>query len=224
MAGRQEPSPSAHRTNGDIRKEKFTQHYFRFGNRETAVVYAGFECKTSKDKSNSARVTANRLLRDTYVCRRLTELMDQSASRVILSKRKVLSEAARVAFCDPRKLFNPDGSMIPITELDDNTAASVASVKVTTLWEQEGKTKKEIGETTEVRFWPKVAALDLLAKYYKLYEKDEKEAGESYHYHFYMPDNQRTNEPIVVNGNSHDPNVVLQIPENGRDAGTNGTE
>jgi len=219
MAPRKEPAPATSNMDGDIRKEKFAQHYFRFGNREKAVVYAGFECKTKEENSNSASVTANRLLRDSYVCRRLTELLDRAAANVVLSKRKVLSEAARVAFCDPRKIFDPNGQLIPITELDDNTAASIASVKVTTLWESEGKTKKEIGETTEVRFWPKVAALDLLAKYYKLYEKDEKDAGDSYHYHFYMPDNQRTNEPIVVNGNGHDPEAVLQIPENGH--GTN---
>jgi phage terminase small subunit len=216
MAPRKEPIPSAHDAEGDIRKEKFAQHYFKFGNREKAVVYAGFDCKTKKDNSNSASVTANRLLRDTYVCRRLTELMDQSASHIILSKRKVLSEAARVAFCDPRKLFDPDGRLLPIVDLDDNTAASIASVKVTTEWEDGEDGKKAIGETTEVRFWPKVSALDLLAKYYKLYEKDEKDSGESYHYHFYMPDNQRTNEPIVISTDTRQDDSVLQIPDNGR--------
>lgn len=218
MAPRKEPVPATSNTEGDIRKEKFAQYYFRFGDREKAVVYAGFDCKTSKDNSNSARVTANRLLRDSYVCRRLTELMDRSAASIVLSKRKVLSEAARVAFCDPRKLFDTEGRLLPITDLDDNTAASIASIKVTTEFEDdEDGHKKAVGETTEVKFWPKVSALDLLAKYYKLYEKEEKESGDSYHYHFYMPDNQRTNEPIVVNGNGHDPESILQIPSNGHE-------
>lgn len=220
MAARKEPVPATSNLDGDIRKEKFAQHYFRFADRQKAVVYAGFACKTKDQNSNSAMVTANRLLRDSYVCRRLTELMDRAAAQVVLSKRKVLNEAARVAFCDPRKLFDPDGRIIPITELDDNTAASIASVKTTTLWDGDGKNRKEIGETTEVRFWPKVSALDLLAKYYKLYEKEEKESGDSYHYHFYMPDNQRTNEPIMLNGNGHDPGAALQIPDNGHHADT----
>lgn len=224
MPARKDPTPTNTNQEGNLQKEKFAQHYFRFGHREKAVVYAGFNCKTKQDKSNSAAVTANRLLRDSYVCRRLTEMMDRAAATVFLSKRKVLSEAARVAFCDPRKLFDPEGRLIPITDLDDNTAASIAKVKVTTEWEDGEDGKKAVGTTTEVTFWPKVAALDLLAKYYKLYEKDEKESGDSYHYHFYMPDNQRTNEPIVLNGDGHDPDSVLQIPDNGHHADSNGTE
>ena len=205
----------------DMRKEKFAEHYFRFGHREKAVVYAGYDCKTLKEGSNSATVTANRLLRDSYVCRRLTQLLDKSLGRMLISKRRVLHEAARIAFFDPRKLFDPEGRLLNVNDLDDNTAANIAEVTTETLWEGGEEGRRAVGTTTKVKFWNKVTALDLLAKYYKLYEKDEKEAGDSYHYHFYIPDNQRTNEPIVVNGNGHDPQATLEIPDNGH-GGDNG--
>lgn len=39
-------------------------------------------------------------------------------------------------------------------------------------------------------------------------------AGDAYHYHFYIPDNQRTNEPINVNP-PQETTAVLTIPSNG---------
>lgn len=47
--------------------------------------------------------------------------------------------------------------------------------------------------------------------------------GDTYNYNFYLPDNQRTNEPINVNGkteNGHDADThaVLVIPDNGHAA------
>jgi len=39
-------------------------------------------------------------------------------------------ELARLAFSDPRRFFKPDGSAIPITELDDDTAMALAGFEV----------------------------------------------------------------------------------------------
>lgn len=42
----------------------------------------------------------------------------------------VVKEIAKVAFFDPRKLFNGDGSLKLITEIDGQSAASIAGFEV----------------------------------------------------------------------------------------------
>ena len=51
---------------------------------------------------------------------------DKMASRMELSAERVMLETARLAFFDPRSLFDANGAPLPITELDDHTAAAIA--------------------------------------------------------------------------------------------------
>src|SRR5208283_123655 len=57
----------------------------------------------------------------------------------------VLKELARLAFFDPRNLFKADGSPKHITELDDDTAPSVAGLDVQEIFEGSGQDKHQIG-------------------------------------------------------------------------------
>lgn len=65
-----------------------------------------------------------------------------------------------MAFCDPRKLVGEDGRMKQLHELDDDTAAAIASVEV----DNDGNIK--------YKFWDKNSAIDKAAKVQGLYEKD----------------------------------------------------
>jgi phage terminase small subunit len=56
--------------------------------------------------------------------------MEERQQRLDISVDRVLQELARIAFFDPRKLFNHDGSLKDITELDADTAAAIASVEI----------------------------------------------------------------------------------------------
>jgi phage terminase small subunit len=73
----------------------------------------------------------------------------------------VLEEVRRLSFSDPRKLFRKDGTPIPITELDDDTAAMISAIEV-----------DADGRLTRIRLWDKNAALEKAMKHLGLYNRD----------------------------------------------------
>lgn len=77
-----------------------------------------------------------------------------------ISRERILKEYARVAFLDPRKLFRDDGTMKEPHELDDDTAAALASMETESI---------EAGDSEAIlkrkaKFWNKLGSLDSLAK------------------------------------------------------------
>lgn len=61
-------------------------------------------------------------------------------------------------------LYNDDGKLKPVHEMDDVLAASVASIKSTEYFEGEGRDKAQVGWIKEVKFWDKTKAIEMLAK------------------------------------------------------------
>jgi phage terminase small subunit len=59
--------------------------------------------------------------------------MDKRAAKLEITSDRVLQEIAKIAFMDPRKFFNSDGSAKQITELDDDTAMELAGMEVVEL-------------------------------------------------------------------------------------------
>lgn len=80
-----------------------------------------------------------------------------------------LAEQADIAFCDVRKMFRDDGTLLPLAEMDPSTAAAVASIEVTPLYAGSGEQRWQIGETKKVTLKDKGAALDILMRYHELY-------------------------------------------------------
>jgi hypothetical protein len=94
---------------------------------------------------------------------------------------RTLKEVARVAYADPGRLFNPDGSMKAIADMDADTRALIASVETT---EEQGSTGED-GQagstirTRKVKLWDKNSALEKLLKHLGLYEKGNAQAREN---------------------------------------------
>jgi phage terminase small subunit len=112
---------------------------------------------------------------------RVAELAERGANLAVVDIARTLQEMTRLATSDVRKLFDASGNLLPITDLDDATAASVASVEVVTRTlpgeSQEdlegqshgGALKRNRGAAVEyvhkLRFWDKNSALDKIAKH-----------------------------------------------------------
>lgn len=90
-----------------------------------------------------------------------------------ITRERVLQEIGRVAFGDIRKLFTIDGALKSITDLDDETAAIIASVEVreeeATARDIETDEKIVAGTVKKVKLWDKTKGLEMLAKHFKLY-------------------------------------------------------
>lgn len=81
-----------------------------------------------------------------------------------ISRERILTEMARCAFIDPRKLFNADGTLKKPHELDDDTAAALSSIETEELFDGRGDDRQFIGYGKKVKLWNKLGALDSLAK------------------------------------------------------------
>jgi hypothetical protein len=86
---------------------------------------------------------------------------------------RVLLELARIAFGDPRKLFNSDGSMKRIHEIADEDAPMLAHVEIKTYTNRKSRGEKNPGDAphivTKIKLWDKNAALDKLGRHLKLF-------------------------------------------------------
>jgi phage terminase small subunit len=69
--------------------------------------------------------------------------------------------------------------MIPVHELDDETAAAIASVEVREEFEGQGEGRKLVGYTKKIRFWDKPAAINMAMKHLGLFERDNSQRREN---------------------------------------------
>ncbi len=131
------------------------------GNGLQAAVTAGFS-------PNSAGVTACNLLKHPKVLAELTKRREALAEKIGLTTERTLMEVARIAYSDPRKFYNTDGSLKSILELDDDCAATIASVE----WDEVKADGVVVGMTRKLKQWDKNAALEKAMKFHGAYERD----------------------------------------------------
>jgi hypothetical protein len=113
----------------------------------------------NKDPAHKASL----LLRDPRVAKVISRERKKKLSELDATNDRVLRELVYVAFADPRKLFTPDGnSLRPITQLDESTARSIASLDFR-------RTLKK-GLVSRVRFWSKLGALELIGSFLDMFK------------------------------------------------------
>lgn len=137
------------------------------GNKTQAAVAAGYK------PGHAAEVAGYRLCKDVVVQALIKEGHQKAAAIAGLTVERTLVELARMAYSDPRKLKTKDGKWIPLEELDDDTAAALASIdedQVTKVVKVNGKEKTVAEFIRKVKLWDKNSALEKAMKYHKLYE------------------------------------------------------
>jgi phage terminase small subunit len=132
----------------------FVEEYACDLNATQAAIRAGYSAKTAKEQ-------ATRLLTNVHVAAGIAEGRAARSERTGITADRVLQELARIAFFDVRKLFNPDGTMKPLDELDDDTAAVIAGLGLAEIRDGEGS---PIGVLKKIKIADKLVALDKLAR------------------------------------------------------------
>jgi hypothetical protein len=164
---------------------RFCDEYLVDFNGKRAAIAAGYAKK-------GAAASASRLLTYVNVQAYLAKKKEKIATKLELSQERTLLEIARVALFDPRNLFDDEGKLINIKELDPDTAAVISSIEVDEdistdedddlgldLDEEDEadpvapkgpktpKGPKVTGTVTKkVKLWSKMQALGLLSDYY----------------------------------------------------------
>ncbi|SFI69770.1 Terminase small subunit [Pseudomonas guineae] len=147
------------------KQQRFVDEYLVDQNGTQAAIRAGYSAKTAQ------QMATENLLKP--VVRAAIEAgLAKQQERTGITADRVLQEVARIGLFDPRKLFRDDGEPKDIHELDDDTAAAISGVKISTRKDEDGK-----GETTvtEYKVSDKNTALEKLFKHLGLYELDNQQ-------------------------------------------------
>lgn len=145
------------------KEEIFVRQFLATGNATKSAITAGYSAAT-------AGVTGSKLLKKAKVAAELANLREKLLSKLEITAEKVLEGLGELAFFDPRKMFNPDGSMKKVTEMDDATVHALAGMDVEKLFKHFGKGQaEEVGTITKVRLADRGLNLERLGRHFKLF-------------------------------------------------------
>lgn len=151
---------------------RFVTEYLKDFNATQAAIRAGYA-------ANSAKQQGSRLLTRADVKQAIAPKREEAVAeraeainRMVLTAERTRLEIARLAYFDPRKLFNKDGSPKGIHDLDDDTAAVIAGLEVLEQYEGAGDDRVFVGYLKKYKIADKNAALEKAAKIAGLYELD----------------------------------------------------
>lgn len=106
------------------KQQRFVEEYLVDLNATQAALRANYSPKTA------AFIGAENL-RKPQIQHAIQAAQAARARRTEITQDRVLKEYARLAFLDPRKFYDAQGNLKPIHELDDDTAAALASIEIT---------------------------------------------------------------------------------------------
>lgn len=140
------------------KQEMFCQQYLIDFNGTQAAIRAGYS------KESAQQIASENLLKP-LVQSKIAELKLDVMGAVGITQAKVYQELARLAFFDIRKVYTDSGSLMPVKDIDDDSAAAIAGIKVFDEFgiDEEGNRIKT-GETVEVKLINKVSALENIIK------------------------------------------------------------
>lgn len=144
------------------KRECFIAEYLTDGNATRSYIAAGYS-------PVGATAGASRLLANVSVRERLAELQGARLEKLAITADRVLAELAKLAFFDPRKFFNPDGSAKPIAELDEDTAAALCGMEVVELFEGTGDERRSYGVSKRFKLADKGQNLERLGRHLRLF-------------------------------------------------------
>jgi phage terminase small subunit len=105
------------------KQERFVAEYLVDLNATQAAIRAGYSEKTASSIGEEN-------LRKPEIAAAVAEKTQQQLAKADVTAQMVKDRLAALAFVDPRKFFNADGTIKAITELDADTAACVAQFEV----------------------------------------------------------------------------------------------
>ena len=156
------------------KQEAFAQEILKGRTQRAAYKFA---YNTQKMTENSIDQSACMVAKNPKVASRIAELANELKDKNMVTVERVLQEYARLAFFDPRKVFNTDGSPKSIIELDDDTAAAIAGLEVMEIYEGRGSERKFVGNLKKYKISDKIGALDSIGKHLGMFVERKEVTG-----------------------------------------------
>lgn len=147
------------------KQKRFVEEYLIDLNATQAAIRAGYSPKRADSIGHEN-------LRKPEIQKAVESKMNERSKRVEITADNVLREIARLGFSDPRKLFDENGNLKPIHELDDDIAAAVAGIDVVVRGDGENAL-----QVRKIKFWDKNNALEKLGKHLRLWTERHEHTG-----------------------------------------------
>jgi phage terminase small subunit len=133
----------------------FISEYLIDFNASRSAIAAGY-----RDKSSGRRLLRKATVKKEIALRKANRIEKNGVTR-----ERVIAELERLAFFDSGKLFNPDGTLKKVPEMDMDTRSVIQGIKITT---RAGDESDEI--TKDYKLTNRQGALDMLCKHLGLYD------------------------------------------------------
>ena len=144
------------------KEKRFVQNYVISWNGAEAVRQAGF-------KVSGQRQYAQSLLSKPYIIKAVLDEKEKYTKKIELTAERVYQEYARIAFFDIKKLYDEDGNLKRIIDIDRDTRAAISSCDVIDVTEDG---KPTITIIKKLKMIDKKGALDSAAKILNLFKDD----------------------------------------------------
>jgi phage terminase small subunit len=156
------------------KQAQFIKEYPIDFNGTQAAIRAGYAEK-------GANVTASKLLTNPNIAAAIQEQCATKAKDADISLERILKEYKSIAYFDIAKLYNEDGDLKKIHEIDEETRRAISSIESDDLFAGAGDSRKHVGYTRKVKACSKRDALADLMRHVGGFEKDnaQQNAGES---------------------------------------------
>lgn len=135
----------------------FVKEYLVDLNATQAAIRAGYSPKTAAEQGV-------RLLRNIKVQEAIQAAIQMREARVDFSADSTLRELKNIVHFNIKSIFNEDGSLKKLHELDDDTAAAVNSVKFTSKMDGD-----DVLKVTEIKIHDKNKAIDSAMRHFGLF-------------------------------------------------------
>lgn len=147
---------------------RFVAEYLKDFNATQAAVRAGYSAKTAKQQGS-------RLLTNVDIAAAIAAAKSKAVVSADLTAARVLEELRRLAFHDIRTLFDTNGNLRPIHDLEPEEAAALAGVEVIIKNAKAGDGVTD--EIHKIKVWDKSRALEMLCKHFGLLTEKVEHSG-----------------------------------------------
>ena len=148
-------------------QKRFCNEYIKDYNATRAYKAVYPSCK----KDETAKAAASRLLTNVNLQQYIEKLQKNLTAKMNITQERVIQEIARIAFGDIRNLYNENGGLKNIKDMDDDTAAIIQQLETFQEFDGYGEDREYVGDTKKVKLYSKEKALDMLGKYFGIFKE-----------------------------------------------------
>jgi len=153
----------------NARHEAFAQGVAKGLSADQAYEAAGYK----PNRHNAARLKTNE-----HVTSRIEEIVSAGAAIAEIDVARTLKELVRLGTSDIRKLFDAEGQLRAIHDLDDDTAAAIAAIEVVSkpgLPDENGS--RGVEYVHKIKMWDKNSALEKIGKHLSMFVDRHEHTG-----------------------------------------------